>query len=324
MTTIQQQLRSVFRRVDPTLLGFLGLLSLPALISESFESLEVLELFFLFWLWPLVRALFSGQVRFTVSNLPLLINPFVQAQSFAHIAGYVVAHVRYRGHPPAPERYEQTTDLRLPFDGTWTVVNGGVTKANSHSWFPISQRYAYDFCITDDDDGQTYDDSGTDHEDYYCYSEPILAPADGTVVTASDGHRDSPYFDGWLDPFQRDIRGNYVTIKHAENEYSLLAHLQEGSITVSEGDRVERGQQIGRCGHSGNSTEPHLHFQLQDRPRFFAAGLPITFDEVTIEADDERSGKQSINKGQQITPTSTLSMDNYSKRSLPSKQQTSA
>jgi murein DD-endopeptidase MepM/ murein hydrolase activator NlpD len=303
MTTISQPVRSAFRRFDPTQLGLLGLLALPTLFSDSFESLELFWWFFLFWLWPLVNALFSGQVRFVVSNLPLMVNPFVQAQSFAQIAGHIGALARYRGHPPAPERYEQTTDLTLPFDGTWNVVNGGVTKADSHSWFPIAQRYAYDFCITDEE-GHTHDGNGTDHEDYYCYSEAILAPADGVVVAASDGHRDSPYFE-WLDPLQRDIRGNYVTIKHAEDEYSLLAHLQEGSIVVSEGERIERGQQIGRCGHSGNSTEPHLHFQLQDRPRFFAAGLPIAFDQMTIEADDERIEKQSINAGQEITPVAT-------------------
>lgn len=301
MTTISQTVESTFRQFNPTQLGFLGLLALPALLSESFESLEVFEVFFLFWLWPLVGMLFSGRVRFVVSNLLLMVNPFVLVQSFAQIAGHISALVRYRGRPPAPERYEQTTDLTLPFEGTWTVANGGITKEDSHSWFPISQRYAYDFYITDEDE-TSHNGSGDDPDDYYCFSGSILAPADGVVVAASDGHRDSPYFDGWLDPFQRDIRGNYVTIKHAENEYSLLAHLQEGSVAVSEGEHIERGQQIGQCGHSGNSTEPHLHFQIQDRPRFFAAGLPIAFDQIDNEAKDAYIEKRPISEGQRITP----------------------
>ena len=153
-----------------------------------------------------------------------------------------------------------------------------------------------------DDEGRTHRGDGTDLEDYYCYGEPLLAPADGVVVSASDGHRDSPYLKGALDPFQRDIRGNYVTIEHEASEYSVLAHLQEGSVTVEEGARVERGQRIGRCGHSGNSTEPHLHFQLQDRPRWFdfTVGLPISFDEVAIDSEPETDTRQSVRAGQRV------------------------
>lgn len=85
-----------------------------------------------------------------------------------------------------------------------------------------------------------------------------------------------------MDPLQYRLAGNYVVIKHAENEYGFLAHLKQGSICVEPGEDVERGQEIGRCGHSGNSSEPHLHFHVHDHPTpYLGAGLPIQFDTAT-------------------------------------------
>lgn len=139
-----------------------------------------------------------------------------------------------------------------------------------------------------DDEGRTYEGEGDEPTAFYAFGEPVLAPADGIVVAASDGHRDYHRTDGWLDPRQRDLRGNYVVVEHDGGEYSLLAHLQQGSVAVTPGDRVDRGQQVGRCGHSGNSTEPHLHFQVQDHPNWLrAASLPVQFADVTTRFPDE-------------------------------------
>lgn len=72
--------------------------------------------------------------------------------------------------------------------------------------------------------------------------------------------------------------GNHVIVEHAGGEYSVYAHLQPGSITVRPGERVVAGSQLGRVGSSGNSTEPHLHFQLNDGPDVSTArGLPVEF-----------------------------------------------
>ncbi len=56
--------------------------------------------------------------------------------------------------------------------------------------------------------------------------------------------------------------GNYVKIDHGNGEYTLYAHMAKGSITVMAGDVVEQGQIIGKVGHTGNSTGPHLHFEV--------------------------------------------------------------
>ena len=59
-------------------------------------------------------------------------------------------------------------------------------------------------------------------------------------------------------------------------EFSVLAHMKQGSVTVKAGDRVKRGQKIGELGASGDSMFPHLHYQLQ-RDAKTGEGLPSYF-----------------------------------------------
>ncbi|HEU0042394.1 MAG TPA: M23 family metallopeptidase, partial [Jiangellaceae bacterium] len=66
---------------------------------------------------------------------------------------------------------------------------------------------------------------------------------------------------GSIDP--RRLAGNYIIIRAAE-AFALYAHLAPGSVAVRSGQRVSVGDVIGRVGHTGNSTAPHLHFQLMD------------------------------------------------------------
>lgn len=207
---------------------------------------------------------------------------------------------------PTKEGYNSHVDYILPFDGKWVVVNGGVDKEFSHSWDVETQRFAYDFIIMDND-GNSHKGDETALESYYCYGLDMLAPADGVVVKARKHHAESrvngkkAYCDTW------DIRGNFVVIKHAENEYSALAHLAAGSVAVSVGDFVKQGQVIGKCGNTGNTSQPHLHFQLQGGESFFTAqGLPIAFSNVEAQPKpnyaklDSRpavSGLQSAGQG---------------------------
>ena len=74
------------------------------------------------------------------------------------------------------------------------------------------------------------------------------------------------------------ILGNHVVLDLGGGVFAALAHLRRGSLLVRRGDRVAAGQQLAKCGNSGNSTEPHLHFQLMDHPSVLrAAGLPVRF-----------------------------------------------
>ncbi len=311
------------RLPDPSSLGLLFFLGVPGLLFPSLEWMTRFFLFGFFWFWPLLRGFVgpSGDdenptdwIRMgTASKVPLLVsivyqqfNPFVQAKGLAQIGGHVPMLLRYRFRLPSPDRFEQRGRYRLPFEGEWTVVGGGPTRRESHSWGVLTQRYAYDFVVTDEE-GRTYRGDGDDPEDYYCYGEPLIAPADGVVVAASDGHRDYHRAGGWLDPVQRDVRGNWVTIEHADGEYSVFAHLQEGSVRVVAGDVVERGERIARCGHSGNSTEPHLHFHVQDRPSFYLGmGLPIYFDDVretSLDGETTTHERAYVRKGTRVERT---------------------
>lgn len=303
--TVEQSDRLRDRLPSPTLLATLGLLGVPSLFVPALEWTEEFFAFFLFALWPIVKAVtpsvgdgsptdwITMGTRSPLSTLASIayiqLNPVVQATSLGQIAGVVPVVVRHRFRLPDVESFEQSTDYRLPVEGEWTVVAGGATREHSHSWGILTQRYAYDLVVTDDD-GYSHEGDGRDLGDYYCFGEPVVAPADGDVVDVRDGHRDYHRPGGWLDPLQRDIRGNYVVVDHGGGEYSTLAHLQEGSVRVSEGDRVERGQRVARCGNSGNSTEPHLHFHVADRPSLvFGMGLPVQFSNVRIRDPGERA-----------------------------------
>jgi len=65
--------------------------------------------------------------------------------------------------------------------------------------------------------------------------------------------------------------GNYVILQHSDGNYTLYAHLDAGSITVTAGDSVEQGQVIAKMGSSGNSTGAHLHFEVREGQNSYSA-----------------------------------------------------
>ena len=77
-------------------------------------------------------------------------------------------------------------------------------------------------------------------ESWYGFGEPVLALADGTVVSVSDIHPDEPI--GELG--QRPPYGNHIVLEIGDRRYAVLAHLEQGSARVSNGERVRLGQQI--------------------------------------------------------------------------------
>jgi murein DD-endopeptidase MepM/ murein hydrolase activator NlpD len=99
--------------------------------------------------------------------------------------------------------------------------------------------------------------------------------------------------------------GNCVVIQHRTNEVSVLAHFQRGSIVVKAGESVKRGQVLGKCGNSGNSSQPHLHYHLQDSPIFQdALGIKCVFQKVLVTKDGHSETKTTYSpvKGDIISP----------------------
>ncbi len=242
-----------------------------------------------------VAAAFNHQI----SSLLFLLNPFLTVQICLQSAGGIWE--KFCGKPVfEAEKYAQKTNYILPVAGEWRVFNGGVTKETSHSWSIPSQRFAYDL-VKFGGNGRSFDGDGCSLENYFCFDAPILAPADGVVVKVHDGIRDAPRVGTfWMDWLTRSLAGNFVLIKFAENEYGLLAHLKRGSIIVKPGQTVKQGQEIGRCGNSGNSTEPHLHFQFQNGKSFyFNSGLPVKFSGFWRNDGEQKSfmERDYISKG---------------------------
>ena len=127
------------------------------------------------------------------------------------------------------------------------------------------------------------------NEDYFAFGREILAPADGVVTDVITGVRDN--VPGSMNPYSG--LGNAVFVRHREHEVSVLAHFKLGSITVKVGDKVKRGQVIGLCGNSGNSSEPHLHYHLQNTPIIQdGTGVKCCFEKViVIDTKDKKAKK---------------------------------
>ena len=210
------------------------------------------------------------------------------------IAGFFVRPAQQ----PAQSRfldYETRAALRLPFEDTWTVFWGGRTPEQNYHAVDRGQRFALDLLIVRD--GSTHAGEGRALEDYHCWNRPILAPAAGTVAAVVDGLPDQAI--GETDPAHP--AGNHVVLDLGNDEFAFLAHLRRDSVAVKAGDRVESGQEIGRCGNSGNTSEPHLHFHLQTAPALGEGeGLPAFFNAYL--ADGEPVARGEPLRGQTVAP----------------------
>lgn len=153
---------------------------------------------------------------------------------------------------------ETTLKYAVPTTDCYEVFWGGDNELYNYHYLYPHQRYAIDLVIKENH--KTYKNQGKVNTDYFCFGKDIIAPANGTVEKVVNGVQDNSI--GSMNESQ--FLGNYIVIKHAENEYSLIAHLQQYSIIVNEGQNVKYGDIIGKVGNSGNSTEPHIHFQVMN------------------------------------------------------------
>lgn len=163
--------------------------------------------------------------------------------------------------------------VRLPADVPLRVGWGGDDLAtNYHAAYP-DQRWAYDLLVEPGFVGSAQLD------DYGCWGIPVVAPAAGEVVIAQDGHPDE--VPGQLSNNFMAPTGNHVVIKLPTDTYLVVAHLQRESVAVAVGDQLAEGQLIGRCGNSGNTSEPHIHLHHQrqhpDLGGGLVEGLPLYF-----------------------------------------------
>ncbi|QGU04857.1 M23 family metallopeptidase [Corynebacterium comes] len=188
--------------------------------------------------------------------------------------------------------------LAFPLTGRWLARNSPARRIPSHGSHLMGTTYSIDL-IGVDGRGRAATRGwasafGTEPpEKFLGFGRPVLAPVDGTVVVAHDGEEDHaarrspltliPYLLSQRSRLREGgitaITGNYVIIDAGFcGPYVTLVHLRRGSLQVESGQRIQVGQQIGECGNSGNSTQPHLHVQVTDSADWETCrGLPMLF-----------------------------------------------
>ncbi|MCO4327094.1 M23 family metallopeptidase [Staphylococcus agnetis] len=144
----------------------------------------------------------------------------------------------------------------MPVENEFYIFWGGDNALLNYHYPTETQRYAYDLVILKD--GRSFHHDGSQLRHYYCFGTPVIAPSEGEVVALNDDREDQQ--PGVVDA--QNLLGNYVILKHRENEFSLIAHLKQHSLVVGVGDKVKQGERLALCGNSGHSTEPHIHFQV--------------------------------------------------------------
>jgi hypothetical protein len=184
--------------------------------------------------------------------------------------------------------------VQPPVTGRWLAINSPASRVPSHGLQAYGQTYAIDLIfdpLAPGRPGMSLWPLARRPAEFPGFGQPVLAPADGVVVRAHSARRDhwsrtSPL--GLLYMFTVErlrelfgpsrILGNHVVLDLGDEVFAVLAHLRHRSVRVAAGQRVIAGQQIAECGNSGNSSEPHLHFQLMDHHSvLLAAGLPVRF-----------------------------------------------
>lgn len=206
---------------------------------------------------------------FDVSVMAMTINLNSQNQ---------IAGLLFKPYSEAKPIERNTTAMRLPFKGEWNVTWGGDTKELNYHVESVAQKNAFDILIFDKN-GSTHKGSGQTNEDFYAFDKELYAPCDGEVVLVVDGIKDNT--PGTTNPIY--IPGNTVIIKAANGEFAFLAHFKQNSIVVKQGQKIKSGDLLGRCGNSGNSTEAHVHFHLQNiEDMNIAIGAKCFFGQIKV------------------------------------------
>ncbi|GAA3351651.1 M23 family metallopeptidase [Amorphoplanes nipponensis] len=192
--------------------------------------------------------------------------------------------------------------LQLPFRGTWLARNSPARRVPSHGTDLFATTYAMDFIAVRGRrtagirDWRTV--LGTEPpERFHAFGLPLHAPAPGTVIATHDGEPDHEARRSQLTRASYAVTqaararagagalaGNHVILElDDQRAFVVLAHLRLGTVRVEQGERVPAGHELGECGNSGNSLQPHVHIQaMDDRDPYTARGLPMEFRDYRV------------------------------------------
>jgi len=193
-----------------------------------------------------------------------------------------------------PSVYQTQTPLIVPLRSLFIVYDGHEFYSHHRRFdytHPVMHqaginsnfmRYAYDFCPINDA-GRMFNGDEAVNENWIGFDAMIYAPGAGSVIAAHDEMLDNRSFDeASFNSNPILFFGNYLIIDHLNGEYSLLAHLKQGSLKVKIGDLVEQDQEIAALGASGSANIPHLHYELRDGMGMIGVeGRPSYFHDFT-------------------------------------------
>jgi murein DD-endopeptidase len=188
----------------------------------------------------------------------------------------------------------------------WAAGNGpsntslhrrALIPINGHAY--ISQRFAIDW-VQAYPDGKMYKGDPSDNKNYRAYGAEIHAVADGVVTQVGDGiPQNTPGAKSLAVPITLEtVGGNHVIMEIGNGLFAFYAHMQPGSLRVKAGDKVRRGQVLGLLGNTGNSSEPHLHFQIcSANSELGSEGLPYAFASFEVQGQGEGDGMKMFPGG---------------------------
>jgi Peptidase family M23 len=201
--------------------------------------------------------------------------------------------------PCMPNELAGAVIVDFPLRGErWVAVNTPGDRIPSHGTDMLGQRFAYDLLKVDERRGLRDHPAGilrrlivgVRTRECYAWGAEIHAPFDGEIISAVDGVAER----GRIHPLRElvlvlktaltftparlpSLLGNHVVMRR-NDVFAGFAHLAPGAVSVDVGQNVRLGEVLGRVGHTGNSTSPHLHFQLMDSPDLMSAkGVPCCF-----------------------------------------------
>ena len=189
-----------------------------------------------------------------------------------------------------PRKGESPRVIAAPVKGSYCLFFNQSTLGY-HYWYAAftggeiytSEKFAFDLTRGNELWENTYAGDPRANSSYYAYGDPLYAVASGKVLKVVDGRiensgnaQDAPLL------FNDAYYGNHLILDIGGGCYAAYMHCKPHTFLVAVGDTVTEGQQLASLGNSGNSTEPHLHFQLNEKPdAAFSHGLPFIFKSYT-------------------------------------------